>query len=82
MRIFDGLIDRTELILEVFNSLLCFFVIVGLLLLLLLFALLDLLTLLSSLLLNRLSELNVDWNLIKLPEIARNWDLNDRGIVL
>jgi hypothetical protein len=82
MRIFDGLIDRPELILKVFNSLLCFFVIVGLLLLLLLFALLDLLTLLSSLLLNRLSELNVDWNLIKLPEIARNWDLNDRGIVL
>ena len=82
MSVLDGLVDRAELVLKILDGLLGLLVIIDLLLLLLLFALLNLLSFLAALLLDRLPELDIDGDLVEFTEIARDGDLDDRGVVL
>jgi hypothetical protein len=80
--VLDGLVDGEELIFEVLDSLLGLLVVLGLLLLLLFLAFFSLFTLLGALFLDGFTELDVDGDLIELAEVARDGDLDDRGVVL
>lgn len=82
MSVLDSLIYLFILLLEDLDGLLGLVIIVDLLLLLFLGLLRLLLFLLTALLLNWLLEGKVDGDLIELLEVARDWDLDDRWIIL